>query len=332
MILKFLCAFLVAFIFGTIISPLVLYLCKKLKAKQTILFYVSEHETKNGTPTMGGIIFILTLFIVGIFFINTDYLLSIISLVTTLCFAILGFLDDFLKIHYKQNLGLRAYQKVIGQVGISLILALFVYKSNIVGTKVFIPFSLNTIDLGIFIVPFVMFVFLAVVNSVNLLDGLDGLCSGVSFVYILTFASILLVYESEFFARGLVEMQNIQMLCFVMCGGLLSYFMFNCFPASIFMGDTGSLALGGFIATIAVLTRLELYIPIIGFVYVITALSDVIQVMHYKRTKKRVFLMAPLHHHFQKKGVNENKIVAIYIIVTLVICLTVLAILLKLGE
>ena len=331
MITNFLCAFLVAFIFGTIISPLVLTLCKKLKAKQTILFYVSEHESKNGTPTMGGIIFVLTLLFVSVFFVNTDYVLSIICLTTTFCFFVLGFLDDFLKIHYKQNLGLKAYQKIIGQVGISLIIAIFVFKSNLVGTKIFLPFSKNTIDLGIFIVPFVMFVYLAVVNSVNLLDGLDGLCSGVSFVVILTFASILLIYQSEFFASGLSEIKNLQILCFVMCGGLLSYFMLNCFPASIFMGDTGSLALGGFIATVMVLTKLELYIPIIGIVYVITALSDIIQVAHYKRTKKRVFLMAPLHHHFQKKGVNENKIVAIYIIVTLIICLITLAVLLHLG-
>lgn len=332
MTVRYLISFLIAFLFGTIISPLIVYLCKKLKANQTILFYVKEHESKNGTPTMGGIIFITVLLCVGLCLSFTDYLLSILTITTTLFYGILGFLDDFLKVHYKQNLGLRAYQKIIGQVGIAVILAVFVYKSELVGSQIFIPFTKKTIDLGICIIPFVIFVYLAVVNSVNLLDGLDGLCSGVSFVYVLSFATILLIYETEFSAKGLTELQNIEQLCFIMSGGLLAYFALNCFPASIFMGDTGSLALGGFITTIAVLTKLELYIPILGIVYVVTALSDIIQVFHFKRTHKRIFLMAPLHHHFQKKGVNESKIVAIYIITTLIICLLTISLLLYIGE
>lgn len=331
MLVKYLFVFIISFVIAAVISPLVIFLCKKMKAKQTILHYVEEHKSKQGTPTMGGIIFIITFLIVSISFVRYDFLLSIITLAVTFAYAVLGFLDDFLKVHYKQNLGLRAYQKIIGQVGIAFIIAIFVYRSNIVGTQIFIPFTKQTIDLGWGIIPFIVFIYLAVVNSVNLIDGLDGLASGVSFVYIISFSCIMLLYQTEFFGQGLVELQNLQLLCFVMAGALLAYFMRNCFPASIFMGDTGSLALGGFITTLAVFSRLELYIPIIGIVYVITALSDIIQVAYYKRTKKRVFLMAPLHHHFQKKGVNENKIVTIYIITTMIICLSTITLILYFG-
>ncbi|MBO5884530.1 MAG: phospho-N-acetylmuramoyl-pentapeptide-transferase [Clostridia bacterium] len=331
MIARYLVIFITAFVVSAAISPLVIYLCKKMKAKQTILHYVEEHKSKQGTPTMGGIIFIVTFLVVSLCFLRQDYLLSVTTIAVTFAYAILGFLDDFLKVHYKQNLGLRAYQKIIGQLGIAIIIALFVYRSNLVGTEIFIPFTKQTINIGWGIIPIVIFIYLAVVNSVNLIDGLDGLAGGVSFVYIVSFVCIMFIYQTEFFGQGLIEQQNLQLLCFVMSGALLAYFMQNCFPANVFMGDTGSLALGGFITTLAVFSRLELYIPILGFAYVITALSDIIQVAYYKRTKRRIFLMAPLHHHFQKKGVNENKIVTIYIITTMIICLLTISLILYLG-
>ena len=329
--LKNLYIFILTFVVATILSPIVINLCKKLKAKQTILHYVTEHSQKNGTPTMGGIIFVASCFLTSIISINNNHLLSVISLVVMLLYAILGFLDDFLKIHFKQNLGLRAYQKIIGQVGIALIIAIFAYNSNLIGSKVFIPLTNYQIDLGWGIIPFIVFVYLAVVNSVNLIDGLDGLSSGVSFVYIISFATILLLYQNNFAGQAFTEVQNLQTICFSMCGALLAYFMFNCFPATIFMGDTGSLALGGLITTLAVVTGLELYIPILGLPYVVTALSDIIQVVYFKKTKKRIFLMAPLHHHFQKKGVNENKIVTIYIITTMIICLLTITLVINFG-
>ena len=318
--------FLIGFLVAGLLSPLVLSLCKKLKARQTILHYVKEHEAKNGTPTMGGLIFILACALVCFCFLWQDFTLGIITLSVMLAYGFLGFLDDFLKIHFKQNLGLKAYQKIIGQVGI----ALFAYRSDLVGTSIFIPFTSLRVDLGVWIIPFIVFVYLAVVNSVNLLDGLDGLCSGVSFVYLISFAAIMLIY-SNIPQTNFNEWQNLMQICFAMAGCLLAYFILNCYPAKIFMGDTGSLALGGLITTLAVFTGLELYIPIIGFVYVITAVSDIIQVLHYKRTKKRIFLMAPLHHHFQKKGVNESKIVTIYIISTMIICLLTITLILYFG-
>lgn len=331
MLVRNLYIFLVGFLFAALISPLIIYLIKKLKAKQTILHYVKEHESKNGTPTMGGLIFIISCTLVCVCFMWSDFLFAFLCLAVMIAYGLLGFLDDFLKIHFKQNLGLRAYQKIVGQVGIAIVIAVFAYKSNLIGSEVFIPFTNKTIDLGWFIVPFIVFVYLAVVNSVNLIDGLDGLCGGVSFVYIISFACVLLIYSQNISGQALTEMQNLQQICFCMGGCLLAYFSFNCYPAKIFMGDTGSLALGGLITTLAVFTRLELYIPILGICYVVTALSDIIQVLHFKRTKKRIFLMAPLHHHFQEKGVNENKITVIYIITTMIICLTTIALILTVG-
>ncbi len=331
MLIRYLIVFLVAFGVSALLSPIVVNLIKKLKAKQTILHYVKEHEQKNGTPTMGGIIFVVSCTLVCLCFVWGEFLLAIITLVVMLAYGLLGFLDDFLKVHYKHNLGLRAYQKIIGQVGIATIIAVFVYQSNLVGTQIFIPFTKTTIDLGIWIIPFIIFIYLAVVNSVNLIDGLDGLASGISFVYIVSFACVMLLYQDNFSGQTFVEMQNLQQICFAMAGCLLAYFMINCFPAKIFMGDTGSLALGGLITTLAVFSKLELYIPFLGLCYVITALSDIIQVLHYKRTKKRIFLMAPLHHHFQMKGVHENKVVAIYIISTMIICLLTITLILYIG-
>ena len=323
--------FIVGFLISMLLSPLVIHIIKRLKAKQTILHYVKEHETKNGTPTMGGLIFIIGTTLVSLCFMWESFTLSVISIAVMLAYGILGFLDDFLKIKFKQNLGLRAYQKVIGQVGIAIIIAVFVYRSGVTSGELYIPFTTMAIDIGWGIIPFVIFVYLAVVNSVNLVDGLDGLCSGVSFVYILSFACVIMIYATLLIGQALIEYQNIEQLCFAMCGALLAYFAFNCYPAKIFMGDTGSLALGGFIASIAVFSKLSLYIPILGLVYVITALSDILQVAHYKRTKKRIFLMAPLHHHFQKMGMNENKITAIYIISTMILCVISITLILYVG-
>ncbi len=331
MLIRNLFIFIVTFILAVLLSPLIIHITKRVKAKQTILHYVKEHESKNGTPTMGGLIFIIATTFACLCFMWSDFVLAAITIGVMLAYGLLGFLDDFIKIRYKQNLGLKAYQKIIGQVGIAIIIAVFAYNNNLVGSEIYIPFTTKTVNLGYFFIPFVVFVYLAVVNSVNLIDGLDGLCSGVSFVYILSFACVMLVYSANLNGQALTEIQNLQQICFAMCGALLAYFAFNCYPAKVFMGDTGSLALGGLITTVAVFSKLTLYIPLLGVVYVITALSDILQVLHYKRTKRRIFLMAPLHHHFQKKGVNENKITAIYIISTMIICLVAITLILYIG-
>ena len=325
-------ALIVCFLLTICFGPLVIKIIKKLKAKQTILHYVKEHEGKQGTPTMGGIMFILPCVVSSFLFFKQDYTLAIISVAIMISFGILGFLDDFIKIKFKQNLGLRAYQKIIGQVGISLVLAIFAYRTNLVGSKLYIPFTNGqTLDIGAWIIPFNVFVLLALVNSVNLIDGLDGLCSGVSFVNFVTFG-IIITISSSFVSGALIqEYQNISIVAYSITGALLAYFVYNCFPAKVFMGDTGSLALGGLLSAIAILTGTTLYIPIIGFMYVLTATSDVLQVMYYKATKKRIFKMAPLHHHFQMNGVNENRITVIYIITTMLISLVSIALILFVG-
>ena len=325
-------ALVVCFLITILFGPIVINAIKKLKAKQTILHYVEQHKEKQGTPTMGGIMFILPCILTSFLFFKQDYTLAIICLAVMVCFAVLGFLDDFIKIKYKQNLGLRAYQKIIGQVGISIVLSIFAYRTNLVGSKLYLPFcNGQAIDLGVWIVPFNMFVLLALVNSVNLIDGLDGLCSGVSFVNFVTFG-IIITLSSNFVSGGLVkEYQNISIVAYSITGALLAYFVYNCFPAKVFMGDTGSLALGGLLSSIAILTGTTLYIPIIGFMYVLTAVSDVLQVAYYKTTKKRIFKMAPIHHHFQMQGMNENRITVIYIITTMLISLSSVALILFVG-
>ena len=305
-------AFLLALILGILLSFPLLKLCKKFHLSQTILHYVDKHAGKSGTPTMGGLIFIFAIIISSLFFLRGEVVGSILVLTTMFAYGLLGFLDDFIKIKFHKNEGLKPYQKIIGQVAISLVIAIYVYL-NIGGKLEF--FGLN-IDLGVFVIPFIVFFFVAVTNSVNLIDGLDGLAGGVNAVYFLFFGLILVLLGFSQYA----------LISFATVGALLAFLIVNCFPAKIFMGDTGSLALGGLMASMAVLSSTELLMPIIGFLVVITALSDIIQVLHYKRTRKRIFLMAPLHHHFEKKGVHENRIVLVYILITMVLglCLLIL--------
>ena len=313
-----------SFVLSLLVAPFVFNFIKKIGAKQTILHYVKEHQSKSGTSTIGGLIFIIPAIIVPMFFFTTDYLFAIVTIVAFFAYAMLGFLDDFIKVYFKQNLGLRPYQKIIGQIGISFVIAVFVYKS--IGSDILIPFSNTSLDLGLWIIPFVMLIYIATVNSVNLIDGMDGLCSTVSINYLVFFALIVLLFLEPLLGADKLELINLNISIFSLVGALVGFLLFNIYPAKIFMGDTGSLALGGFIATISVVTKMELFIPLLGFAYVITALSDILQVLHFKRTKKRIFKMAPLHHHFQMNGIHENKVVFGYFVITLILNLIIYAI------
>ncbi|MGN1208089.1 MAG: phospho-N-acetylmuramoyl-pentapeptide-transferase [Christensenellales bacterium] len=216
------------------------------------------------------------------------------------------------------------YQKIIFQVAISLIISLFAYSSEFVGSFIYVPFFNIEIDLGILFIPFTVIVFLAVTNSVNLTDGLDGLAGGVSLSYIASFALIFYTIFASLKNFGInpLLLEEYHNLFFVMAsaiGALLAYLLFNSFPAKIFMGDTGSLALGGLIACLNIFTKQTLLIPILGIMFVVSSVSVILQVAKFKLTKKRMFLMAPFHHHLEKKGMHETKIVAIYIIVTIMV-------------
>lgn len=315
-------AVLVSFTVSAVLAPFIIKAVRRLKASQTVLHYVKEHEGKSGTPTMGGLIFmagILTSFA----FFSRDFTLSLISVCAMLAYGLLGFLDDFIKIKFKQNLGLRAYQKIIGQLGIAGLLAFFAYTSPLVGTKLFLPFTTVTVDIGWGMIPLVIVFYLAVTNSVNLADGLDGLAGGTS----LTFLLFLLPICAALFAGNMSgEISNLFVLMGGAIGALIAYLLFNTYPAKIFMGDTGSLALGGLIASLCVFTGSMLILPILGIVFVWTAASVILQVGYFKATKgKRIFLMAPFHHHLQQKGIHENRIVLIYMVVTGLVGLALLA-------
>lgn len=314
---------IIGFFSALVISPFVIKFFAKIKNGQPILNYVESHYIKKGTPTMGGVIFLFGSLVSFLSFINSNNRLVTICIAVMFGYGLLGFLDDFIKVKFENNQGLKAYQKAVGQLGIAVLVAIFVLHSSFVGDGVILPFTDIVIKFGWLIVPFVVVVYLAVTNAVNLTDGLDGLAGGVSVVYLLGFIGMLSVYINNLKNLGesvivINELTNILILCGGVTGAILAFLCFNSHPAKIFMGDTGSLAIGAFIATAAILTRLYLYIPFLGVMFVLSATSVILQVSYYKLTKKRIFLMAPLHHHFEKKGSNETKITAIYIIVTLI--------------
>ena len=320
---------LVGFFVCLIISLIIIGLIKKEKVKQVILHYVENHQVKAGTPTMGGIIFIIAICLVPFIFFQTKaFTLSVMVILVFLGYSLVGFIDDFIKFKFKRNLGLRAYQKLLFQLAISIIISVFAYKNSLIGSTVVLPFSDATVDLGWGIIPLNILVFLATTNSVNLTDGLDCLATGTTISYLFSFLLLLFVLSSSVFsglsAVYFVEMHNIQILICVSLGALVCYSLFNCYPAKIFMGDTGSLGLGALIASLAIVTRTTLYLPILGIMFVSSTVSVIMQVAYYKLTKKRIFLMAPLHHHFEKKGIHEVRIAVAYTVITVLVGLAVL--------
>lgn len=328
MYVKLLIALLVAFVVCLIIAPIVISLLKKEKIKQVILHYVQNHQAKSGTPTMGGIIFIIAICLVPfIFFKSKAITMSVMVILVFLGYAIVGFIDDFIKFKFKRNLGLRAYQKVLFQLAISIIISIFAYKNSLIGSTIILPFSGKLVDFGWAIIPLNIVVFLATTNSVNLTDGLDCLATGTSISYLFSFLMLLLVLSGSVLANmgGVFfsELYNIQIIICVSIGALLCYTLFNCYPAKIFMGDTGSLGLGALIATLAIVTRTTLYLPMLGIMFVLSSVSVIMQVSYYKLTKKRIFLMAPLHHHFEKKGIHEVRIAVAYTVVTFLVGIVV---------
>lgn len=310
---------LIGFFVSLLLGPIVIKLIRRLKMGQNILTYVDKHMYKQGTPTMGGFIFLLSFLVCFLIVFNENSRLSTITVLVTFSYALLGFLDDFLKIKFKHNEGLKAYQKFIGQLGIAIIIAIFVYKTGMVSNKMLLPFGLGNIDLGWGVIPLVIVFFVAVTNSVNLTDGLDGLAGGVGIINVWGFA---LVLEKLLQTRDLVapagEYESLILISYALVGALLGYLIFNHYPASIFMGDTGSLALGGFLSCVLSFSGLYLMMFFVGIMFVVNTLSVVLQVGYYKFTKKRIFKMAPLHHHFEQCGIKETKIVFCYVVISII--------------
>ena len=309
----------ISFSLSVILGPIIIPMLKRLKVGQSIREEgPKSHLKKSGTPTMGGIIIfislVITLLILGMMDkgINKNLRDIYVLLFAFFGFGLIGFLDDYIIVVKKVNLGLRAYQKLIGQIAIAIILAIYQSSTSVIGTNLIIPFVNNQyIDLGIFYIPFIVFVIVGTVNSVNLTDGLDGLATGVTLIVLGFFGLIA-------FKWG---MGSISMFSITLAGACLGFLIHNFHPAKVFMGDTGSLGLGGAVATIALLLNIPLIIPIAGGIYLIEALSVIIQVISFKTRGKRVFLMSPLHHHFEEKGYKETNIVIMFWFITVILCL-----------
>ncbi len=300
----FLIGMLSAFCASLFLLLLILPLLKRLKAGQYILGYVKEHKDKGGTPTMGGLAFIAAIIIVALCTFGVRDGKINLTLAITGGFAVVGFLDDFLKIYRKENEGLKPYQKIIFQIAIAAVAAAYCYVNKL--TFLYVPFGggLN-VNISWGIIPLVIIIFIATVNCVNLTDGLDGLAGGTSSAYLFVSGIMLFIQQNQSAA-----------LCFIAVGAIAAFLLFNVNKAAIFMGDTGSLALGGLISCISVFSGNSLYIPILGIMFVISGISVIVQVIYYKRTRRRVFLMAPIHHHFQMKGYTECKITYAYVVIT----------------
>lgn len=298
----------VSFFIAALIVPVLIPFLRKLKFGQTILEDgPSWHEKKQGTPTMGGMGFILSTVVASLIFVHDMRSGGII--LCAVLFGVIGFIDDYIKVVKKRNKGFSASQKFIAQTVVSLGYALFLYF-NFGQTATRIPFTEYYFDLQWGYIPFVMIVLLATTNSANLTDGLDGLASGVGSIVALFFAV----------ATATLKDTGASAIAGALAGGLLGFLIYNAHPAKVFMGDTGSLFIGGAISAVAISSGLEIFIIMSAFVFLFEALSVIIQVSVYKKTKKRVFKMAPVHHHFEMCGWKETKVVTVFCIITLILC------------
>ena len=308
---------LLAFVISALLGPVIIPFLHKLKFGQYIRDEGPKaHQKKAGTPTMGGVIFIISVVVVALIYMR-QYPAVIPIAFTTVGFGVIGFLDDFIKVVKKRNLGLTPFQKLAGQFVITGIFAYYLLNNTDVGTGMLIPFT-GGFENGLYLilpwflfVPLLFFVTLGTVNGTNFTDGLDGLLSSVTVMVAIFFTVV---------AAG--KGSGITPVTAAVAGSLLGFLMFNVYPAKVFMGDTGSLALGGFVASTAYMLNMPLFIVIVGMIYLIEVLSVIIQVVYFKMTGgKRFFKMAPIHHHFELSGWPETKVVAIFTIVTALLCL-----------
>lgn len=318
-------ALLVAFAAVLAMGPFVIPLLRRLNFGATERNYgLDSHNKKAGTPIMGGVMMMLSLGIVAIVFspADTRWTLTLPVVLFVLGFSLIGLIDDFIKAVLKRSDGLSAWQKIILQGALSLGAALFCYFSPYIGSSIYVPFTHIQWDLGWWYIPAAMFVIIATTNSLNLMDGVDGLLSSVTTVVMLALSLIALFTQSA--GLDSEAASSMMVLCAATAGACMGFLRFNTYPARIFMGDTGSFALGGAYVMASLVLRQPLLILIMGIMYVLTSLSDIIQVLSYRYRHTRVFRMAPLHHHFEMGGVPETKIVAMYTLVTAVMCVVAL--------
>ena len=319
---KSLFALMLGFIGATIFGLIIIPFLKKLKAGQNINIYVEAHRNKAGTPTMGGLIFIIPTFAITLFLLLTgkiEYSVNlVIVLFVFLSYGLIGFLDDFISLRRKTNKGLTQFQKILLQLIVALVFYVL-FRQYTAGDS-YLRISALGIDwnLGWFYGVFILFLLVGSSNAVNLTDGLDGLAGGLSAIAFLAFG---LIAMGSWWIEGNSDMG---IFCFILMGSIMGFLVYNSNPAKVFMGDTGSLTLGATMATIAILTSHELSLAVIGGVFVIETLTVIIQISSVVLLKRRVFLMTPIHHHFERLGWRENEIVKLFWIVGFILSLCAL--------
>lgn len=300
----------IAFAISVVLCPILIPLLKRLKFGQEVRDDGPKtHLKKEGTPTMGGVVILIAIAVTCLFYMK-DYPEILPILFVTIGFGLIGFLDDFIKIVMKRSLGLRAWQKMLLQIVVAGVFAYYVVNYTDLNNEIIIPFTGKIVTLSNWAyVLLLMFVVVGTVNGSNFTDGLDGLASSVT-ALIATFFTVVAIGTGS----------GVAPVTCAAVGALLGFLVFNVYPAKVFMGDTGSLALGGFVAATAYMLKMPLFIVIVAFIYLAEVLSVIIQVVSFKTTGKRVFKMAPIHHHFELCGWPESKVVAIFDIVTALLC------------
>ena len=319
---KSLFALMIGFILSTVFGYFLILILKKIKAGQRINVYVENHQKKSGTPTMGGLIFIIPTIVTILILLFTKKIEFSVNLLIVLfvfiSYSMIGFLDDYISIKKKRNEGLTQTQKLLLQFVVALVF--YLLYSLYTDSKSVLEITALGIkwNLGWFYGVFILFLLVGSSNAVNLTDGLDGLAGGLSAISFLAFG---LISWGSYWIQGY---QDLGIFCFVLVGSLIGFLVYNTNPAKVFMGDTGSLTLGATLATIAILTSHELSLAVIGGVFVIETLTVIIQVISVKFFHKRVFLMAPIHHHFERLGWRESDIVKLFWIAGLILALLAL--------
>ena len=310
---------LISFAISAILGPIVIPFLKRLKVGQTERKELESHLKKNGTPTMGGLMILASIIITSLFYVK-DYPRIIPILFMTVGFGVIGFLDDYLKVVLRRSDGLLPWQKMILQFIVTTVFAVYMVRYSGIELTMLIPFSGEKyLNIGWLAIPLLYFAVIGTVNGVNFTDGVDGLVSSVT-IMVATFFSVVAIGTNV----------GIAPITCAVAGALLGFLLFNVYPASVFMGDTGSLALGGFVVATAYMLQMPLYILIVGLIYLAEVISVMVQVTYFKYTKKktgvgkRIFRMAPLHHHFELGGWSETRVVAVFAIVTALLCMLAL--------
>lgn len=310
---------MIAFAISAVLGPIVIPFLRRLKVGQTERKELASHLKKNGTPTMGGLMILASIIITSLFYVK-DYPKIVPILFMMVGFGIIGFLDDYLKVVLRRSDGLLPWQKMLLQLVVTTVFAVYMWKYSGISLSMLIPFSGGKyLDIGLWAIPLMYLAVIGTVNGVNFTDGVDGLVSSVT-IMVATFFSVVAIGSNA----------GIEPITCAVAGALLGFLLFNVHPASVFMGDTGSLALGGFVAATAYMMQMPLFILLVGLIYLVEVISVMLQVSYFKYTRKktgegkRIFRMTPIHHHFELGGWSETKVVAVFAITTALLCMIAL--------